>query len=152
MRFNFTNFFKKIRYKFKKISVKLDRNSDPLNETQKKAILIITKILMDPNCKFYINQLENKFYLKKFDGTNLHVFIVIQPIEKEYKITIIGKNLINKKIERFSYEIGLPINTGKKLINKFHKILRRSINKMENDILTENQTNLSQLVDILQIN
>ena len=47
MQFNFTNFFKKIRYKFKKISVKLERNSDPLNETQKKAILIITKILME---------------------------------------------------------------------------------------------------------
>jgi len=144
---------RKIVYKYKKMMVKIERpNMEKLSDSQIKTIKIVTKILMDSETELHTNPLEGKIYMKKFTDNELNIFITIEHLEKGFRVTMIGKHFnynLEKTIEKFNHEINLPPITGKKIMNKFYRVLKRTINNMENEIIKESDNNLSDLIYIL---
>jgi len=159
------NFISKYRYRLKKISVKLERPEiKNLTSVQEKVIKIVTDILIDSETKLHINPIDHKLYLKKFEDKKMHIFIIISKAERHYNINITGKNFIkspkmvenssenNIVVEKFHYDIEIPINSGRIIVNKFNKKLKRIVTKMETDIIKENEDNLSDLIISLKKN
>lgn len=143
----------KYRFKLKKFSVRLERPEvTNLTSIQEKVIKIVTDILIDPETELHTNPLDNKLYLKKIEDNKFSIFIIITHQERSYGINIVGKNLIKNTgvIEKFHYDVSIPTNAGRVLINKFHKKLKRIVTKMETDIFKENEDNLSDLLTSLK--
>ena len=148
--FFFKKTYKRIRYRFKRLAVKIERpNFDNLTPNQKKVVKIISKLLLDPNVKLYTNPLDSKFYLKKFDGEIVTMFVIIESKERGFNISITGKTLKKDSqiIEKFHYDIWLPSDGAKIVMNKFYKVLKRMRNKMEDEILKENENNITDLMN-----
>jgi hypothetical protein len=148
--FFFKKTYRKLKYKYKRITVKIDRpNFDNLTPNQKKVVKIISKLLLDPNVKLYTNPLDSKFYLKKFEGEVVTMFVIIESKERGFNISITGKTLKKDSqiIEKFHYDIWLPSDGAKIVMNKFYKVLKRMRNKMEDEILKENENNITDLMN-----
>ena len=142
--------YKKIKYKHKKLVVKFDRPKfDNLTSNQKKVVKIISKLLLDSNVKLYTNPLDSKFYLKKFDGEVVTMFVVIESLEKGSAISITGKNIKNDShnIEKFHYDIWIPTDGTRIIMNKFYKSIKRMRDRMEKEILEENENNISEIMN-----
>ena len=55
------NLISRYRYKFKKISVRIERPKvEHLSSIQQKVINIVTDILLDPESELHTNPLDNK--------------------------------------------------------------------------------------------
>lgn len=143
------NLISRYRYKFKKMSVRIERPKvKHLSSIQEKVINIVTDILLDPESELHTNPLDNKIYLKKIEDGKMNVFIIISSQERSFNINITGKSYIknNNTIEKFHYDTTIPLIAGRRIINKFNKKLKRIVTKMEIEILKENEDNLSDLI------
>jgi hypothetical protein len=139
----------KYRFKLKKFFVRLERPKvENLTTTQEKVIKIVTDILIDPDTELYTNPLDSKLYLKKIENGKITVFIIITNQDRGYRINIIGKNFIKNTniVEKFHYSVDIPLISGKIIVNKFNKKLKRLVTKMETEIIKENEDNLSDLL------
>lgn len=143
------NLISRYRYKFKKMSVRIERPKvKHLSSIQEKVINIVTDILLDPESELHTNPLDNKIYLKKIEDNKINVFVIISSLEKGFNVNISGKNFIKNStiIEKFHYNVYIPTISGKIIINKFNKKLKRIVTKMEAEIINENDSNLSDLI------
>jgi|LakMenEpi03Aug12_release.lakeMendotaPanAssembly.Ray.scaffolds.fasta_scaffold00011_283 hypothetical protein len=142
-----------LSYKYKKLALWLERsNSTELTISQKKVIDIFSKILKDPNTKLYTSPLDDKHYIKKFEDGNVTIFITINKSREGYRLVIISKNfspdlVINGKN---IHDVIIPDTVGKILVSKLYKELKRVTSKMEEEIMRENESNLSDLINHLK--
>lgn len=140
-------------YKYKKLILWLERsNNTALTLSQKKVIDIFTKILKDPNTKLYTSPLDNKHYIKKFEGSNVSMFMTINQNKEGYRLVIISKNyspdlVINGK---YIHDVTIPDMVGRILVSRLYKELKRVTSKMEEEIMRENESNLSDLINYLK--
>ncbi len=141
-----------LKYYYKRFRVKMERpDISNLTSIQKKVLKIVTKVITDPESKLYTNPLDKKYYIRKIGSDKINIFITIEMDNKGYRLSIIGKNFITELnvIEKFNYDVVLPDDVGKLVVNKFYKLLKRVRNKMEEEILKENEDNLSDLINNL---
>jgi hypothetical protein len=140
-------------YKYKKFILWIERsNNSELTISQKKVIDIFSKILKDPKTKLYTSPLDDKHYIKKYEGDVVTVFITINKSNEGYRLVIISKNFspdltVNGK---YVYDVIIPDRVGKILVSRLYKILQRVTTKMEEEIMRENESNLSDLINHLK--